>query len=123
MFVQSEEFILAHGGKKDDISIFGQESNPTTWKLAAMNLTLRGLTANLGTKNANTFHEDLHKDKKFDFILANPPFNISDWGQELLLDDYRWKYGTPPQGNANYAWLQHIISKLSTNGRREQLRS
>ena len=117
MFVQSEEFILAHGGKKDDISIFGQESNPTTWKLAAMNLTLRGLTANLGTKNANTFHEDLHKDKKFDFILANPPFNISDWGQELLLDDYRWKYGTPPQGNANYAWLQHIISKLSTNGR------
>lgn len=94
-----------------------KKKNPTTWKLAKMNLAIRSIDGDLGKFAADTFHEDLHKDLKADFILANPPFNISDWGQEKLVDDYRWKYGIPPKGNANYAWLQHMISKLSANGK------
>ena len=116
MFVQSEEFIEEHGGKKGDISIYGQESNPTTWRLAKMNLAIRGIEANLGSQNADTFLNDLHKDLKSDFILANPPFNLKDWGGEHLRDDVRWKYGVPSAGNANYAWIQHIIHHLSPNG-------
>ena len=104
MFVQSEEFIREHGGRIGNISIYGQESNPTTWKLAKMNLALRGIEANLGPHAADTFHNDLHKDLKSDFILANPPFNDSDWGGERLREDVRWKYGKPPVGNANFAW-------------------
>ena len=117
MFVQSLKFIQNHQGNVRDVSIYGQEKNPTTWKLAKMNLAIRSIDGNLGKFAADTFHEDLHKDLKADYILANPPFNISDWGQEKLVDDYRWKYGVPPKGNANYAWLQHMISKLSVNGK------
>jgi type I restriction enzyme M protein len=116
MFVQSEEFIRQHGGKIGDISIYGQESNPTTWRLAKMNLAIRGLEANIGPHNADTFHNDLHKDLKADFILANPAFNMSDWGGERLRDDVRWKYGAPPVGNANFAWVQHIIFHLAPSG-------
>ena len=117
MFVQSLKFIERHQGNVRNLSIFGQEKNPTTWKLAKMNLAIRSIDGDLGKFAADTFHEDLHKDLKADFILANPPFNISDWGQEKLVDDYRWKYGIPPKGNANYAWLLHMISKLSANGK------
>ena len=116
MFVQSEKFIEAHGGKVDDISIYGQEANPTTWRLVAMNLAIRGFAADLGREPADTFHRDQHPDLKADYILANPPFNISDWGGERLTDDKRWVYGTPPAGNANYAWLQHILHHLSPRG-------
>jgi type I restriction enzyme M protein len=116
MFVQSEEFIQRHGGRIGDLSIYGQESNPTTWKLAKMNLALRGIEANLGPHHADTFRNDLHKDLKADFILANPPFNMSDWGGENLKDDVRWKYGAPPTGNANFAWVQHMIHHLAPNG-------
>lgn len=116
MFVQSEKFVEEHQGKLGDIAVYGQESNPTTWKLAKMNLAIRGIDANLGEQNADTFHNDLHKRLKADYILANPPFNISDWGGERLQDDLRWKYGTPPPGNANYAWIQHMISKLAPTG-------
>lgn len=116
MFVQSEQFIRAHGGRLGDLSIYGQESNPTTWRLAKMNLALRGIEANLGQHNADSFHNDLHKDLKADFILANPPFNDSDWGGERLREDVRWKYGVPPAGNANYAWVQHFIHHLSPKG-------
>ena len=117
MFVQSLKFIENHQGNVRNISIYGQEKNPTTWKLAKMNLAIRSIDGDLGKFAADTFHEDLHKDLKADYILANPPFNISDWGQEKLVDDYRWKYGVPPKGNANYVWLQHMISKLSVNGK------
>ena len=113
MFVQAERFVEAHEGKVTDISVYGQESNPTTWKLCNMNLALRGIEAHLGEKHADTFHDDLHKDLKADFILANPPFNISDWGGERRREDARWKYGTPPVGNANYAWIQHFIHHLA----------
>ncbi len=116
MFVQSEEFIERHGGRIGDLSIYGQESNPTTWKLAKMNLALRGIEANLGPHHADTFRNDLHKDLRADFILANPPFNMSDWGGENLKDDVRWKYGVPPAGNANFAWVQHFIHHLAPNG-------
>ena len=116
MFVQSEEFIKEHGGKLGDISIYGQESNPTTWKLAKMNLAIRGIEANLGPHNADTFRNDLHKDLKADFILANPPFNMSTWGGEGLRDDVRWKFGAPPARNANYAWIQHMIHHLAPGG-------
>ncbi len=116
MFVQSEEFIRQHGGRIGDISIFGQESNPTTWRLAKMNLALRRIDANLGHHHADTFHNDLHKDLKADFILANAPFNMSDWGGERLRGDVRWKYGAPPAGNANFAWVQHIIHHLAPGG-------
>jgi type I restriction enzyme M protein len=116
MFVQSEEFVKAHGGRIGDIAIYGQESNPTTWRLAMMNLAIRGIDANLGGKNADSFHNDLHKDLRADFILANPPFNMSDWGGERLREDARWKYGIPPVNNANYAWIQHFIHHLSPSG-------
>ncbi|MDM5318246.1 class I SAM-dependent DNA methyltransferase [Fictibacillus sp. b24] len=117
MFVQSLKFVEEHSGSKFDISVYGQESNPTTWKLAKMNLAIRGIESNLGSKNADTFHNDLHKTLKADYVLANPPFNDSDWGQPSLLDDPRWRYGTPPAGNANYAWLEHMIDKLGQNGK------
>lgn len=113
MFVQSERFVEAHGGQKTDISIFGQESNPTTWRLAHMNLAIRGIEANLGSQPADSFLRDLHPDLKADYILANPPFNISDWSGKLLENDVRWRYGTPPTGNANYAWIQHFIHHLA----------
>lgn len=116
MFVQSERFIEQHQGRLEDIAIYGQEYNPTTWKLAKMNLAIRGIDNDLGDTHADTFHNDLHKGLKADYILANPPFNSSDWGQERVLDDYRWKYGIPPKGNANYAWIQHIVSKLAPSG-------
>ncbi|RHO30989.1 class I SAM-dependent DNA methyltransferase [Roseburia sp. AM16-25] len=116
MFCQSARFVNEHQGNIRNISIFGQESNPTTWKLAKMNLAIRGLEANLGKHNADTFHDDQHKTLKANYILANPPFNISDWGGERLEDDVRWKYGIPPAGNANFAWLQHMISHLNPNG-------
>jgi type I restriction enzyme M protein len=116
MFVQSEEFIEKHGGRIGDLSIYGQESNPTTWKLAKMNLALRGIEANLGPHHADTFRNDLHKDLRADFILANPPFNMSDWGGENLKDDVRWKYGVPPASNANFAWVEHMIYHLAPNG-------
>jgi type I restriction enzyme M protein len=116
MFVQSEVFVEAHGGRLGDISIYGQESNPTTWRLAKMNLAIRRIENNLGAEPADSFHRDLHKDLRADYILANPPFNISDWGGERLRDDARWVYGTPPVGNANYAWVQHFVHHLAPNG-------
>lgn len=117
MFVQSEKFIEAHGGKLGDVSIYGQESNPTTWRLAAMNLAIRGIDFNLGKEPADTFIRNQHSDLRADFVLANPPFNISDWWHKTLDGDPRWVYGTPPQGNANYAWLQHMLFHLKSNGR------
>lgn len=117
MFVQSEKFIEAHGGKMGDASIYGQDSNPTTWRLAAMNLAIRGLEYNLGKEPADTFTRDQHPDLKADYVLANPPFNISDWWHASLEKDPRWQYGTPPQGNANYAWLQHMLYHLTPRGR------
>lgn len=114
MFVQSENFVLAHRGKVRDISIYGQESNQTTWRLCNMNLAIRGIEGNI--KWGNSFSNDLHKDLKADFILANPPFNDSDWGGENLREDTRWKYGIPPIRNANFAWVQHFIYHLSPNG-------
>jgi len=117
MFVQSEKFIEAHGGKLGDVSIYGQEANPTTWRLAAMNLAIRGIEANLGKEPADTFTRNQHPDLRADFILANPPFNISDWWHGSLEGDARWHHGDPPQGNANYAWLQHILHHLKPTGR------
>ena len=117
MFVQSEKFIEAHGGRIGDVSIYGQESNPTTWRLAAMNLAIRGIDFNLGQEPADTFTRNQHPDLRADYILANPPFNISDWWHGSLEGDPRWLYGTPPQGNANYAWLQHMLHHLKANGR------
>lgn len=116
MFIQSEKFVEEHQGKIGNLSIYGQELNSTTWKLCRMNLAIRGLDGNLGSEHADTFHNDLHRTLKADYILANPPFNISDWGGEKLADDVRWKFGTPPEGNANYAWLQHIVYHLAPNG-------
>jgi len=116
MFVQSETFVEQHGGRIGDISIFGQESNPTTWRLARMNLAIRSIDANLGSEPADSFHRDLHKDLKADHILANPPFNMSDWGGDRLREDVRWKYGVPPAGNANFAWVQHFIHHLAPGG-------
>lgn len=116
MFVQSEKFVEEHKGKLSDLAIYGQESNSTTWKLCRMNLAIRGLEGNLGPAHDDTFHNDLHKNVKMDYILANPPFNISDWGGDQLKDDVRWAYGIPPVGNANYAWLQHMLYHLSPNG-------
>ncbi len=113
MFVQSERFVEAHGGKRTDISIYGQESNPTTWRLAHMNLAIRSIEANLGSQPADTFLRNLHPDLKADYILANPPFNVSDWSGKLLRDDVRWRYGTPPVGNANYAWIQHFTHHMA----------
>lgn len=116
MFIQSEKFVEEHQGKIDNLSIYGQESNPTTWKLCRMNLAIRGLEGNIGEHHADTFHNDLHRNLKADYILANPPFNISDWGGDTLIEDVRWKFGIPPGGNANFAWVQHMIHHLSTNG-------
>jgi type I restriction enzyme M protein len=117
MFVQSEKFIEAHGGKLGDVSIYGQEANPTTWRLAAMNLAIRGIDFNLGREPGDTFTRNQHADLRADFILANPPFNISDWWHGSLTGDPRWVYGDPPQGNANYAWLQHMLHHLKPTGR------
>ncbi len=116
MFVQSERFVQSHGGHIDDISIYGQESNPTTWRLAAMNLAIRGFAADLGKEPADTFARDQFPDLKFDYIMANPLFNISDWGGEKYENDPRWEYGRPPAGNANFAWLQHMLWKLRPGG-------
>ncbi len=116
MFVQSVEFVNAHGGKRTDISVYGQEYTDTTWKLAKMNLALRGIEADLGDRSADSFTQDLHPDLRADFILANPPFNVSNWWDAKLQDDPRWKYGTPPEGNANFAWAQHFIHHLSPKG-------
>ena len=117
MFVQSAKFVESHGGNINKISVFGQDSNPTTWKMAQMNLAIRGIEANLGEFNADTFFKDCHKTMKADYILANPPFNLSDWGADKLKDDPRWEYGIPPASNANFAWLQHMIWHLAPNGR------
>lgn len=117
MFVQSVKFLQAHSGNRDKISVYGQESNADTWKMAKMNMAIRGIDANFGQFHADTFFNDLHKSLKADFIMANPPFNLSNWGQDKLTDDVRWKYGTPPAGNANYAWIQHMIHHLAPNGK------
>ncbi len=114
MFVQSEKFLKAHGGRIGDIAVYGQESNPTTYKLAKMNLAIRGIDAKI--ELGDTFHNDRHQDLKADYIIVNPPFNISDWGGEQLQDSHLWKYGVPPVGNANYGWLQLFINKLSPTG-------
>jgi type I restriction enzyme M protein len=123
-FVSSEKFIDEHAREKQydpaeqkkQISVYGQESNPTTWKLAAMNMAIRGIDFNFGKKNADSFLDDQHPDLRADFVMANPPFNIKDWWHESLADDVRWQYGTPPQGNANYAWIQHMLYHLATTG-------
>ena len=112
--MQSQKFVEEHRGRKDDIHIFGQEFTATTWRLCKMNLAIRGIDGNLGERDADTFGNDLHKNLRADFVLANPPFNVSDY--TLIQDDARWKYGIPPANNANYAWIEHIISKLSPNG-------
>ncbi len=117
MFVQSVEFIQAHRGNRNRISVYGQESNADTWKMAKMNMAIRGIEADFGPYQADTFFNDLHKSLKADFIMANPPFNLSNWGQDKLQEDVRWKYGTPPSGNANYAWIQHMIHHLAPNGK------
>jgi type I restriction enzyme M protein len=116
MFVQSEKFVQEHGGRIGDIAIYGQESNYTTWRLAKMNLAVRGIDSDIRWNNDGSFHKDELRDLKADFILANPPFNISDWGGDRLREDVRWKFGVPPMGNANYAWLQHILHHLAPNG-------
>lgn len=116
MFVQSEKFIEEHGGKIGDISIYGQESNPTTWRLAKMNLAIRGIDNDLGKEHADSFHRDLHPDLKADYIIANPPFNMSDWGGERVRQDVRWKFGVPPVNNANFAWVQHFVHHLAPTG-------
>ncbi|HQR03876.1 MAG: SAM-dependent DNA methyltransferase [Proteobacteria bacterium] len=116
MFVQSEKFVQEHGGRIGDIAIYGQESNYTTWRLAKMNLAVRGIDSDIRWNNEGSFHKDELRDLKADYILANPPFNISDWGGERLHEDVRWKFGAPPVGNANYAWLQHIYHHLAPNG-------
>ena len=117
MFVQSAKFIERHSGNINDLSVYGQDSNPTTWKMAQMNLAIRGIEANLGEFNADTFFNDCHPTLRADFIMANPPFNLSDGGADKLNDDVRWKYGMPPAGNANFAWLQHMIHHLAHNGK------
>ena len=117
MFVQSAEFIEAHRGNRDSISVYGQESNADTWKMAKMNMAIRGIDANFGSYHADTFFNDLHPTLKADFIMANPPFNLSNWGADKLKDDVRWKFGMPPAGNANYAWIQHMIHHLAPNGK------
>ncbi|WP_397409521.1 type I restriction-modification system subunit M [Polaromonas sp.] len=116
MFVQSEKFVQEHGGRIGDIAIYGQESNYVTWRLAKMNLAVRGIDSDIRWNNEGSFHKDELRDLKADYILANPPFNISDWGGDRLREDVRWKFGTPPVGNANYAWLQHIVHHLAPNG-------
>ena len=116
MFVQSEKFVQAHGGRIGDISIYGQESNQTTWCLCKMNLAIRGIDANIAWNNEGSFLNNAHKDLKADYVIANPPFNDSDWHGDALREDVRWKYGTPPAGNANFAWVQHFTYHLSPIG-------
>lgn len=116
MFVQSAKFVENHSGNISDISIYGQDSNPTTWKMAQMNLAIRGIEPDLGKYAADTFLNDQHPTMRADYIMANPPFNLSDWGADKLREDVRWKYGTPPAGNANFAWLQHMIYHLNPSG-------
>lgn len=115
-FVQSEKFIEQHGGKLGNISVYGQESNPTTWRLAAMNMAIRGIDFNFGNEPANSFSNDKHPDLRADFVMANPPFNMKEWNSGVKEDDPRWQYGTPPAGNANFAWMQHMLYHLSPNG-------
>ena len=117
MFVQSAKFIKDHSGNLNDISVYGQDSNPTTWKMAQMNLAIRGIDPDLGGYAADTFTSDLHPTMRADFIMANPPFNLSDWGADKLKEDVRWQYGRPPASNANFAWLQHMIYHLAPNGK------
>ena len=118
MFVQSEKFVKGHQGRTNDISVYGQESNQTTWRLCKMNLAIRGIdSSQVKWNNEGSFLNDAHKDLKADFVIANPPFNDSDWSGELLRKDGRWKYGVPPAGNANYAWIQHFIYHLSPSGK------
>ena len=117
MFVQSEKFLEAHGGKRGHIAVYGQEANADTWKMAKINMAIRGINADFGPYQADTFTNDLHPTLKADFIMANPPFNYHPWHQEDLLEDKRWKYGVPPASNANFAWIQHMIHHLSPNGK------
>ncbi len=117
MFVQSEEFVSEHQGNILDLSVYGQEWNPTTWRLAKMNLAIHGIDNNLGPRNANTLLDDQHRGERFDYALANPPFNVKDWGADKVADDARWKWGMPGNGNANYAWIEHILSKLAPDGK------
>ncbi|MET4781609.1 class I SAM-dependent DNA methyltransferase [Glaciihabitans sp. UYNi722] len=116
MFVESSKFVKAHGGKRTDLSVYGQEFTDATWKLAKMNLALRGIEADMGDRSADSFTQDLHPDLRADFVIANPPFNVSNWWDAKLADDPRWKYGTPPEGNANFAWVQHFLYHLAPNG-------
>jgi len=116
MFVESAKFVQAHNGKRTDVAIYGQEFTDTTWKLAKMNLALRGIEADLGERSADSFGSDLHPDLRADFVLANPPFNVSNWWDAKLADDPRWTYGVPPQSNANFAWVQHFVYHLSPRG-------
>ena len=116
MFVESSKFVKAHGGKRTDISVYGQEFTDATWKLAKMNLALRGIEADMGDRSADSFTQDLHPDLRADFVIANPPFNVSNWWDAKLADDPRWKYGTPPEGSANFAWVQHFLYHLAPNG-------
>ncbi len=117
MFVQSARFVRAHSGRRGAVSIYGQESNADTWKMAKMNMAIRGIDANLGEHQADTFFDDLYPNMKANFIMANPPFNLSNWGGDKLKEDKRWEYGLPPAGNANYAWIQHMIHHLAPNGK------
>lgn len=117
MLVQAAKEMVKRGGSKRDISFYGQESNPTTWKMCLMNLAVHGIEANVGPYNADAFLQDIHAGLKADYILASPPFNMSEWGAERLLGDARWQFGMPPAGNANFAWLQHMIYHLSQTGR------
>ena len=117
MFVQSAEFVAAHGGKRTDISVYGQEFVATTWRLAKMNLALRGIEAHLADESADSFHKDKFPDLRADYIIANPPFNMDDWYSDALREDQRWKYGRPPEGNGNFAWVQHFLSHLAPSGR------
>jgi type I restriction enzyme M protein len=115
-FVQSEKFIQEHGGRIGQISVYGQESNPTTWRLASMNMAIRGMDFDFGKEPANSFTRDQHPDLRADFVMANPPFNMKEWKNGVADDDVRWKYGVPPAGNANFAWLQHMVHHLAPNG-------
>ena len=117
MFVQSVKFIQEHAGNRSNISVFGQEANADTWKMAKMNMATCGIDANFGKHHEDTFFNDLHATQKFDYIMANPPFNLSNWGQDKLQNDPRWAYGLPPAGNANYAWIEHMIYHLAPNGK------
>jgi len=115
-FVQSERFIEKQGGKLGNLSVYGQESNPTTWRLAAMNMAIRGIDFNFGKEPANSFTSDQHPDLRADYVMATPPFNISEWWDAKLEGDARWRYGTPPRGNANFAWIQHMLPHLAPQG-------